>query len=139
MGNVKTKGNWPSVSLKITNLSLVIQKYYQRISSQAERQINLISSAQPARTLENASNVETIEPLPLSKDMCDVLITLNIAMMGKDFYIRMDLNPFLDGFPRWQRCACQLVDLSRMLLLLLRMLILVMLLLLFFSLLLLLL
>jgi hypothetical protein len=115
MGNVKTKENWPSVSLKITNLLLVIQTCYQRISSQAERQINLISSAQPARTLENASNVATINPLQLSKDICDLLITLNIAMMDRDVYIRMDLNPFMVTFLIWQRNACYLVYFPRIL------------------------
>jgi hypothetical protein len=130
MGIVKIKGTWPSIFLKITNLSLQIQKYYQRFYSQAERQLNLISSAQPARTLENASNVANIEPLPLSKNMCDHLITMNIAMMDKDVYIRMYLNPFVDGFLRWQRCASHLVYWPRMLLLVLRILLLLMLLLL---------
>jgi len=38
--------NWPSVSLKIKNLLNAIQRYAQRISSQAKRHLNLITLAQ---------------------------------------------------------------------------------------------
>ncbi len=58
--------NWPAVSLKIELFPELIQKYAQRIESQAERQMRLISTQVPARTVETASNVCIIEPLRMS-------------------------------------------------------------------------
>ena len=107
MGTVLKKGNWPEFSIKIKHLSHLIQKYAQRITSQAERQMNLISTAQPARTIETASNVAVIEPLPFHANLNHNLYNLNMALMDQDVYVRIDVNKFMKTFLVWQRRVCQ--------------------------------
>ena len=63
MGKILETENWPEVSRKLKNLSYLIQVYVGRISSQAERQLNLIRTALPARSVETASNVTIVSPL----------------------------------------------------------------------------
>jgi hypothetical protein len=52
MGDILAKCNWTSVSLPIKHLSILFQKYAQRTSSQAERQLSLINKERPARNVE---------------------------------------------------------------------------------------
>ena len=55
--------NWLDVSRKLKNLSYLIQAYAGRIPSQAERQLNLIRTTVPARSVQTASNVTLVSPL----------------------------------------------------------------------------
>jgi len=83
------KENWPEVSSKIKHLSDLIMKYANIITSQADRHIDLINNEQPARTLETASNVAVIEPLPLSATLSCHLLTLNMTIMDQEVYVRI--------------------------------------------------
>jgi len=97
MGKVITKGNWPVVSPKLKNLANSIQKYAQRISNQAERQMQLINRDEPARTVETASNVSVIEALPLYSFLPSSLYHLNQSI----------LNPNSNGL--WLKIAIALL------------------------------
>ena len=66
MGKFIDKENWSLVPPKLKNLSNIIQAYARRTSSRAERQLNLISQVEPARTVEKVSNVAIVEILPLN-------------------------------------------------------------------------
>jgi len=65
MGKVLTEENWPVVAVKIKHLSLLIQNYARRISSQAVRQARLFNTEQPARSVEKAAHVAVIPSLLL--------------------------------------------------------------------------
>jgi hypothetical protein len=103
MGKVLTKGNWPEVSLKIKHLSMLIQKYVERITSQAARQLVLHNSEQPARNVETASNVIVIMPLPLRAVLPPELYQLNIKLLDMSVYVRLDVNSYMEGLIAWQR------------------------------------
>jgi len=57
MGKILTEENWPEVSANIKHLSSLIKNYANRISSQVVRQSRFYNTAQPARSVENASHV----------------------------------------------------------------------------------
>jgi hypothetical protein len=108
MGKVLTKGNWPEVSVKLKNLSNSIQKYVERISSQAEMQLQLINQEEPARTVETASNVSVVESLPLISFLPSALYSLNERLLNLDVYERVDVNTFMTSLIGWQRCDAYL-------------------------------
>ena len=103
MGKIVTEENWPDVSAKIKHLSLLIQNYAHRISNQVVRQSKLYNTAQPARSVENASHVEIIEPLLLRLTLPNALLHLNTELMRINEYVRMEVNPFVEGPVTWQR------------------------------------
>ncbi len=96
------------MSRKLKHLSHLTQAYAGRISSQAERQLNLISSVIPARTIESASNVTLVSPLPFHAKLPSILVPLNMKLQDLDVYVPVDVNPYMEGFEYWQRFA--LVD-----------------------------
>jgi hypothetical protein len=103
MGKILTEENWPEVSAKIKQLSLLIQNYAHRISSHAVRQSRLYITAEPARRVKNASHVEIINPLLLRLTLSDALFHLNTKLLHVDEYVQMKVNPFMEGFFTWQR------------------------------------
>jgi len=102
-GKLTEKDNWPVVSLKIKHLSSLIQSYASRISSQAERQSNLANAEEPARSVETASFISIVDPLPHSATLPPSLILLNRKLQDLDVYVPMDAITFMDGFSGWQR------------------------------------
>jgi hypothetical protein len=112
MGNVLTNGNWPAVSVKIKHLGTIIQKYFQRTSSQAERQMNLINLVEPARNVENASNVTLVESLRFQATLHEHMRPLNSRLIVVEIYLRVDVNPFMDSLNEWQRCDPNLFYIS---------------------------
>jgi hypothetical protein len=93
------------VSPKLNIMSNLIQAYARQTSSQAERQLNLISQEEPARNVEMASNVVIVEILPLNTILPSNLRTLNRELQDRHVYMPMDVNTFMKGFSGWQRCA----------------------------------
>ncbi len=76
--------------------------------------MNLISLVIPARTIETASNVTIVSPLPFHAKLPSILVPLNIKLQDLDVYVPVDVNPYMEGSEYWQR-----FDLVDMLLLLL--------------------
>ncbi len=109
MGKVLTKGNWPEVSLKIKHLSMLIQKYVERITSQAARELVLNNPEQPARSVDTASNVSVIMPLPLRVVLPPALYHMNIKLLDMSVYVRLDVNSYMEGLVAWQRYASFLI------------------------------
>jgi hypothetical protein len=103
MGKVIDNENWSVASPKIKILSNLIQAYARRTSSQAERQLNLISQENPARNVEKASNVGIVEILPLNATLPANLCTLDRELQDRDVYVPMDVNTFMKGFSGWLR------------------------------------
>jgi hypothetical protein len=103
MGKVLTEENWPVVAVKIKHLSLLIQNYARRISSQVVRQARLFNTEQSARSVENAANVAVIPSLLLRLTLPDELFQLNMKLMHLDGYMRLEVNTFMEGLVAWQR------------------------------------
>ncbi len=103
MEKVLTKGNWPEVAVKLKHISHLIKKYAERVSSQAERQLALINAKEPVRDVDNASNMETFESLPLHTLLPHQLCSLNTSLMDFEIYVQIDANLFMESFSGWQR------------------------------------
>jgi hypothetical protein len=103
MGKIIKKENWSDVSRKLKHLSHFIQSSAGRISSQAERQRNVISAAIPARTIETASIVTIVSPLPFQAKLPSIQVPLNMKLQDVDVYVPLDVNPYMEGFEYWQR------------------------------------
>jgi hypothetical protein len=103
MSLVLTEGSWPKVSLKIKHLSHLIQKCAERLSSQAQRRMELINFEQPARDLNAASNVTMVESLLLHTSLPHQLFSINTSLLDPDLYVRLDVNPCMEFFVGWQR------------------------------------
>jgi len=76
-----------------------------RVSCQADRQLNFTAQYEPARNVQTASNVPVIEVLPFHVVLPANLRVFNKELQDRDIYVRMDVNPFMEGFSEWQRCA----------------------------------
>jgi hypothetical protein len=90
-----------SPKLKIS--SNATQGYAKRVSSQAERQLSLFTLPEPARNVRTASNVSAIKVLPFSVVLPANLLLINKELEDNEVYVRIDVNPFMDGFSKWQR------------------------------------
>jgi hypothetical protein len=111
MGSLLEKDeNWIVFSPKLKILANAIQAYVKRVSSQADRQLSLISLDEPARNVQTASNVTMVEVLPFHLVLPANLRVLNKELQDSEVYVRMDVNPFMDTFSKWQRCesSCSL-------------------------------
>ena len=97
------KGGWPVVGPKIKLLRLLIEKYSERIDSQAERQVAMRSVAEPARTVKNASHVRTLPALPHDKKMPKRLISICAHVSNKEVYVPTHANDFMKGVNRKDR------------------------------------
>ncbi len=53
--------DWKLLAPKLKTLSNAVQGYAKRVSSQAERQLNLITRDEPVRNVQTASNVADVE------------------------------------------------------------------------------
>jgi hypothetical protein len=102
MGTILTEEKWPELTLKIKYLSSLIQNFAHRISSQAVRQAKLYSTKQSARSVDNATHVAIVEPLLLRLTLPRELFHLNTKLMHHDEYVRMEVNPFMEGLVAWQ-------------------------------------
>ncbi len=98
MGKILETENWPDVSRKLKNLSHLFQAYAGRISSQADRQLNLFRTAVPARSVQTASNVTLVSPLQFQAKLPVVLVTLNLKLQALDVYVPVDVNSYMKGF-----------------------------------------
>jgi hypothetical protein len=101
--------NWKLFSPKLKTLSNAIQGYAKRVSSQAERQLNLITLDEPVRNVQTASNVAVVEVLPFHGVLPTNMRVLNKELQDNEVYVPMDVNPFMAGLSKWQRyafCCC---------------------------------
>jgi hypothetical protein len=95
--------NWIVFSPKLKILSNTIQGYAKRISSQAERQLSLVTLEEPARNMRTAFNVSVVEVLPFNVVLPANLRVINKELEDNKAYVRMDVNPLMEGFSKWQR------------------------------------
>jgi hypothetical protein len=105
MGKILETENWPDVSRKLKSLLHLIQAYAGLISSQAERQLNLIRTTVPARSIQTASNVTLVSPLQFQSKLPSSLVTLNMKLYALDVYVPVDVNSYMEGFETWRRFA----------------------------------
>ena len=102
MGKILETENWPNVSRKLKSLSHLIQAYAGHTSSQAERQLNKIRTAVPARSVQTASNVTLVSPLQFQTKLPSSLVTLNMKLRVLDVYVPVDVNSYMEGFETWR-------------------------------------
>ena len=95
--------NWKLFSPKLKTLSNAIQGYAKRVSSQAERQLNLITLDEPVRNVQTASNVAVVEVLPFHVVLPTNMRVLNKELQDNEVYVSMDVNPFMEGLSKWPR------------------------------------
>ena len=112
MGTILKKGNSPVVSLNIKHLSTLIQKYAERTCNQTERRKRLFNTELHARNIKNSTRVSIIEPLLLRLTLSPDHLHLNINILKLDFYVRMEVNNYIEGRVTWQRCVCFLIHIS---------------------------
>jgi hypothetical protein len=105
MGIILKKGNWPVVSLKIKHLLTLIQKYAERTCSQTERQKRLFNTELHARNIENSTHVCIFEPLLIRLVLPPDPLHLNTNILKLVFYVRMEVNNYMEGRVAWQRCV----------------------------------
>ena len=91
------------MSRKQKHLSHLIQVYAGRISSQVEQQRSLISTVTPARSVETASNVTIVPPLPFHAKLPFNLFTLNMRLQDLDVCVLVDMNIYMEGSESLQR------------------------------------
>ena len=65
--------------------------------------MNLISSVISARTIETASNVTIMSPLPFHAKFPSILVPLTMKLQDLDVYVPVDANPYMEGSEYWQR------------------------------------
>ena len=65
------------------------------------RQAKLHSTEQPARSVDNATHVAAIEPLILRLTLSREVFDLNAKLMHLNEYVRMKVNPFMEGLVAW--------------------------------------
>ena len=63
----------------------------------------MYNSVEPARTAEVASNVVTIEELPMNKRMLENLASLYQDLIIYDTYSLLDASAYMEGMSKWQR------------------------------------
>ncbi len=97
------KGNWPLVACKLKHLFLLVEKYVKRINNQEERQALLHRREEPARSAEVASNVATIEALPVTKKMPQNLAKICQDLILYETYSLIDVSAYLEGMSKWKR------------------------------------
>ena len=78
--------------MKLKHLSNLIQKYAERLSSQAERQLALINAKEPARNVDDASNAVTIESLLLHALLHHLLYSFDMTLIYFEIYVLIDVN-----------------------------------------------
>jgi len=106
MGSLLEKNeNWIVFSTKLKVLVNAIQGYVKRVSRQVESQLSLITLNEPARNVETAFYVILVEVMPFYLVLPANLLVLNKELQDNEVYVRMDVNPFMEGFSKWQRCA----------------------------------
>jgi hypothetical protein len=99
------KGNWKDAGFGDIFLCYrdCMNKYYLRLTGQAERQIQVNRSLLPLRTSENALHVYVTEPRRADKPIPPALIPINRRILNADEYDMVDVNDFLADLSRMQR------------------------------------
>ena len=55
------------------------------------------------RNVQTALNVALVEVLPFHVVLLANLRVFNKELQDNEVYVRMDVNPFMEGFSKWQK------------------------------------
>ena len=99
----REKGHLACCRMQLKHLFLLIDKYAKRVLSQAERQQIHYQHEEHAITIEVASNVTTIEALPICRSLPSNLRRIRQDIMNKNMYELVDVSSYMGGMSKWQR------------------------------------
>jgi hypothetical protein len=97
------EGELASCRLQAEAPFFLIEKYTNRIMTQEETQLLLYRNEEPTRTADVASNIITIEELPLNKKMPENLANICQDLIIFETYSLLDARAYMERMSKWQR------------------------------------